>query len=60
MKKSSEVYCVWEVHRILRNFAWQFCMAVLQDIVYYFTSLKTSEVWRAAFFSTFQLLILAC
>jgi len=31
-----------------RSLALQFCLAVLRDIVYHSTPLKTSEVWRAA------------
>lgn len=46
--KTSEVYREWEVHRIRRRFAWQFCMAVLQHIVDQAIPLKTAEVWRAA------------
>jgi len=34
----------------------QFCMAVLHDIVYHSTLLKTSEVWWAAFFNTLALM----
>ena len=47
--KTSKVYRVLEVHRILRSFAWQFCMAVLHHIVNYSIHMKTSEVWRVAF-----------
>jgi len=34
----------------------QFCMAVLQDIVDHAILLKTSEVWRAAFFPTLSVI----
>jgi len=33
----------------------QFCMAVLHHIVDHSITLKTCEVWRAAFFHTFKL-----